>query len=290
MSKYGTMRIYFISFLFFHTKMQVHFCIRGRLGNAIFRYMASAIMCIITKGQYICKAESENDHKNRLVLSDDIFYKISSMLLNDTQIYNLNNLSNIIMSEFYQHDAIYKKYKSQIIEFIEKNDNHYVITDGVNAGDKNCEKYNMSDILNTPISFSKIYKNVLHLRLEDFVTHNLFIPVNRIIELFEKNIINPDDTLCIVCKKITTPFENEYMNTLKYFFQVNKKINIVIEHNDTLTDYYIMKEATNLICSKSTMSWAAAFFSTKIQKCYMPNYEESINSTCKYPIDNTVLY
>ena len=51
-----------------------------------------------------------------------------------------------------------------------------------------------------------------------------------------------------------------------------------------------MKEANTLICSMSTLSWCAAFFSDKIQKCYMPDYEIKVNSTCKKPIDNTELY
>ena len=63
-----------------------------------------------------------------------------------------------------------------------------------------------------------------------------------------------------------------------------------LEHNDTITDFYIMKEAELLICSKSTLSWCAAFFSDKIQKCYLPDYITTANSTCKYPIDNTELY
>ena len=63
-----------------------------------------------------------------------------------------------------------------------------------------------------------------------------------------------------------------------------------LEHNDTITDFYIMKESELLICSKSTLSWCAAFFSDKIQKCYLPDYNETANSSCKYPIDNTELY
>ena len=51
-----------------------------------------------------------------------------------------------------------------------------------------------------------------------------------------------------------------------------------------------MKSAEILICSNSTLSWCAAFFSVNIQKCYLPNYTNSANCTCKYPIDNTELY
>jgi hypothetical protein len=260
--------------------MQVYFNIRGRLGNAIFRYLASAVICINNNGEYKCIEHMKQHMKE---INDIDFQNISKLLLNGD---NLESpYKSISMTGFYQHDTIYKKYKKQIIEFI-LNNNHEIITDGVNAGDNNCEKYKMLDILNTPPIFTKRYKNVLHIRLEDFVTHNLYLPVKRIITLFQtRSILDTGDILCIVCKAPTTSFEKNYINELQNFLKKEKNIKTVIESNNTITDYYIMKEATTLICSKSTLSWCAAFFSTIIQTCYMPDYETSINSTCKYPID-----
>jgi hypothetical protein len=145
----------------------------------------------------------------------------------------------------------------------------------------------MMDIICTPPTFTKRYKNVLHIRLEDFVTHGLYLKVDRILSLLDKNILH--DSVCIVCKKPVTNFENLYIREIiKHAF--NKKIRVFLEYNDTLTDYYIMKESELLICSKSTLSWCAAFFSDKIKKCYLPEYDISPNSTCKLPIDNTELY
>lgn len=268
--------------------MQINFCIRGRLGNAIFRYLASAVMCINNNGDYIC-----GNSWSMPQIDDEKFQLISNLLLTNTYTKppNMETLS-VSMTGFYQHDAIYKKYKMQIIDFITNNKNHEIITDGILAGDNNCEKYKMVDILYTPATFTKKYKNVLHLRLEDFVTHNMYIPVSRIIDLFRKYTISDSNTICIVCKTPSTPFEKNYIKELQNFLKNEKKTETIIESNDTLTDYYIMKEATNLICSKSTLSWCAAFFSTSIQTCYMPEYEASVNSTCKYPNDNadTFLY
>jgi hypothetical protein len=82
----------------------------------------------------------------------------------------------------------------------------------------------------------------------------------------------------------------EYIDTIKDFLN-NNDIIFHIENNDVLTDYYVMKEAEVLICSVSTLSWAAAYFSEKIHKCYMPDYQIRGNGmTCKYPINNTILY
>lgn len=259
--------------------MKVNFITRGRLGNAIFRYLASVIICLYYNGIYTI-----GEHYN-FNCNDDIFLKIVKGIENNNLIHLLSE--NINMNCFYQHDNIYKINKNKIINFINNHKEHYVLTDGINAGDGNCEKFYMSEILNTPINFTKKYKNVLHVRLEDFVTHNLFLPNIRIINLLQKNIINNE--LCIVCKKPISDFEHEYIKNIVNYCQQNNIV-VILEHNDTLTDYYIMKESELLICSKSTLSWCSAFFSNCIKKCYMPNYEISDNSTCKYPIDNTELY
>ena len=262
--------------------MIVNFCIRGRLGNAIFRYMASAIMCISYKGTYSINSRQTSD------CNDEMFVQIIESIINNGQSAPYNRfITGVNMTHFYQHDLIYKLHKPQIINFIKNNPQHYVLTDGVNPGDQNCEKFNMIDIVNTHPTFNKRYKNVLHVRLEDFVTHNLYLKVDRILALLDKNILS--DSLCIVCKKPVTNFEKSYIQQV-VDYALNKKIHMFLEHNDTITDYYILKEAELLICSKSTLSWCAAFFSDKIKKCYLPDYDISPNSTCKAPIDNTELY
>ena len=258
--------------------MNVNFYIRGRLGNAIFRYLACTIMCLYHNGIYTINNQQRND------CDDDLFIKIMNNIIKNEQI--KLNTNGVNMVSYYQHDTIYKMNKEKIIEYINNNPSHYIVTDGVNAGDGCYEQFLMKDILHTPTTFTKKYKNVLHVRLEDFVTHNLYLDVNRIIQLLEKGIIN--ESLCIVCKKPETEFEHTYIKQITDF--INNKFKVFLEHNDTLTDYYIMKEAELLICSKSTLSWCAAFFSNNITKCYLPNYATTPNSTCKYPIDNTELY
>jgi hypothetical protein len=261
--------------------MFINFCLTGRLGNAIFRYMACVIMCIYYDGIY-----SINNNQNYNCNDEQFIEIIKNIINNKNKSFN-KNIIGINMTCYYQHDLIYKLHKSLILDFIRKNPLHYIMTDGINAGDKNYEKYYMIDIINTPETFNKKYKNVLHIRLEDFVTHNLYVKVERIIDLLKKNILS--DSLCIVCKKPVTDFENNYIQQITEYL-LNKKIEFFLEHNNVLTDYYIMKEAELLICSKSTLSWCASFFSDKIQKCYLPDYIETSNSTCKFPIDNTELY
>jgi hypothetical protein len=159
--------------------------------------------CINNNQQYNCSDEEFYDIANNLILCQTANLNYSSM-----------KLKSINMTEYYQHDTIYKYYKKEIINFIKKNKDHVVLSDGINAGDNHCETFKMIDIITTPQSFSKIYKNVLHVRLEDFVQHNLYIPCERIIQLLENNIVI--DSLCIVCKRPTTEFELNYLKTMLF--------------------------------------------------------------------------
>jgi hypothetical protein len=154
--------------------MKVNFTIKGRLGNAIFRYLACSILCIYYDFEYVI---NEDQNSN---CSDDKFCLITNNLNNNDMINSLN------MTEYYQHDAIYKKNKDLLLKFIKNHPEHYILTDGVNAGDGKYEKYFMINILNTSPNFTKKHKNVLHLRLEDFVSLNLVLPVHRIIQLLKK--------------------------------------------------------------------------------------------------------
>lgn len=256
--------------------MEVNFVILGRLGNAIYRYMAAAIICIVYNGNYIVNIRQTNN------LTDNDFYNI---FINN----NKRNLNSINLVGYYKHDKIYNYYKEAIKKFIRDNPTHYILTDGIKAGDSNCQKFYMSDIIKTATNFKKKYELVLHLRLEDFVTHNLYIKKERIVELLDK--IELSNKICIVCNKPETEFEINYIKYIIDFLK-NKDVNTIIESNDVLTDYYIMKEAKILICSKSTLSWCAAFFSENIQVCYFPDYniERPDAVTCKKPIDDTILY
>ena len=115
----------------------------------------------------------------------------------------------------------------------------------------------------------------------------MFINKERIKNIFDTLVI---DNICIVCKSPYTQFEKDYINDICLFLR-SKDININLEHNDVLTDYYIMKEAETLIVSNSTLSWCAAYFSNKIKKCFFPEYNVcKIQPTCKNIIDNTIFY
>ena len=260
--------------------MNFIFNVNGRLGNAIFRYMAAIVMCIKYSGNYLLSTNNIDYN-----LTDKDFFEINS---NNPKLKN----ANYLMIDYYHHDNIYKYYKNLIIEIINKN-NHSIITDGTNAGDGNNQIFYMKNIINTPNTFNKIYDIVFHIRLGDKVNINQIISLQKILNLINnfKNISY--DKICIVCDKCTTNYEIIFINNVKNSLDKKFNTNVIFESNDILTDFYIMSNCKILICSISTLSWAAAFFSKTIEKCYMPNHNPILTNnfcTCYYPIDNTELY
>ena len=186
-----------------------------------------------------------------------------------------------------------------MLEYMENNKDHYILTDGIKAGDGNREKFYIKDIINTPDTFNKYYDVVLHIRLEDKLqvftqidnkTSNITLSLNSIKNLVDD--IEFTSNSCIVVNKPSDNFENNFINELVLYIKKKKNINIKIESNDILTDFHIMKNAQVLICSVSTISWCAALLSTNIKKCYMPDYPKEVNEYgfCKNPIENTILY
>lgn len=259
--------------------MTVYFFPRGRLGNAIFRYFACSLFCM-SYGQEYSVTQSSRDCS----VSDDMFIQwMNGMFIDKVHV-------DLFFAGYYQHDKIYKERKDELMKYMKNHLDHFVLTDGVTAGDGHLEQFFIRDLLYEPVGFSKIYDTVIHIRLDDHVTHGLNIRVEYIIEILER--IPIVDNSCIVVQKPTTDFEREYLRSIIDFVFVKYGVNISVESNDTLTDYYIMKNARVLLCSMSTLSWAAAFLSDKIEKCYFPDHAMPHGPHCsmKSPIDNTELY
>ena len=101
-----------------------------------------------------------------------------------------------------------------------------------------------------------------------------------------------DKKIWIVVEHVTNENDKRFLEKCINWFET-KNIPIHIESNELLIDFNIMKQTKILVCSMSTLSWMAAYFSKILEKCYMPNYilyGERKNQTFKKPIENTVLY
>ena len=280
--------------------MNILFRAKGRLGNALFRYLGCTIFSLKYNLPYVTQPVNII-HKNDISgnITDYIFKLPWDDMLFDQFIEfdkkgeypPLPNSIHIEFVGFYQHDTIYKKYKNEILEYIRINkEKHYVITDGVNAGDGNKEKFYLKDIIDTPFNFSKFYDFVLHIRLGDKVDYGITLSIEAI-KNFIKTIEIPSNS-CIVVNTPKNEYENNFLDEIVEYIHSTKKVKIKIESNSIITDFHIMKNAKTLACSVSTISWCAAYFSKRIKKCYMPDYTKEINpfGKCKKPIDNTELY
>lgn len=267
--------------------MKVIFTYRGRLGNAIFRYMACAIICIKYGAEYTTLKNYSN-----AIINDINFNKIIEYIDKNIN----NNLSdlNYLMNDFYHHDKIYMKYKKEIIDFINNNPDHFIITDGITAGDGNLQTYNVKNLINTPTNFNKYYDMVFHIRLGDFVTADVVIDIKFILNLIDQILFNEYkiNKIAIVCEKPTTEYEKQYLKQI--INKLHEKINceIVIESNDSITDFNIIKNCKILVASNSTLCWCGSFYSSTIEKCYMPNSEHRhfAKYTFKSFIKNTTFY
>ena len=318
----------------------------GRLGNALFRYFACAIINIRNPSLSYClkedfideeKSDSEAftfypgvDHEGDDIASSSPlvvayntlgFYKHiieidklksnvyinkenghgiyikKTITINDDNFLAFINKKleyfNIKMKGFFQLGHLYLEYKPQILNYILKHQHeHYIITD-------TNQKFLMRDLLNdTNLPLEKQYDIVIHIRLGDFNGRPDYIELKYYLSLFETIdwlALGASKRICILFDPSSSkPGDCVYIEECMQWFKV-REIPITIESNSLLMDFNIMKQAEVLICSMSTLAWAAAYLSNRLKKCYMPDYNfyEITHRRILYfkkPIENTILY
>lgn len=278
----------------------------GRFGNAVFRYMAYVML---QKGSNHFKYILDTDFSNIRdtdTKDDGMPYAKPTTVINEDNFFDFINTenpenpdnpnvsklptnTNISLHGYFQYDKIYLQNKSYILDFIEQHKNeHLVRTDN----ETHLTKHIIDDMLLEP---SKRYENVIHIRLGDFNGRPDFIETEYMLQLFEKIKDIFYKKTAIVIETPTSDVDKKYLNTILEWFKDNSIPVPVIESNDMLTDYNIMKQAKTVISSMSTLCWVAAYFSKSLEKIYMPNYnffdiEDRKKGYFKTPIENTVLY
>jgi len=252
----------------------------GRLGNAIFRYLASSVFSIIYKTdriQFLDENYQQVLKNNHSVMTDDFFIGWKELIEYGTEP-NMGINKIYLFNGYFQHDNIYVKYKTELLKYIERNKEDLLISEVAGVADV----YFSKNLIEKPPN-TRTYDVVVHLRLEDFVELGQVIHPESIKSVLD-TIRAP--SYCFVVNKPKTDVELKY---LEYF---KKRFNVVVESNDVITDYHIMRNAKTLICSCSTLSWAAALLSVTVEKVYMPNYQRTDrpHETFRKPIENTVAY
>ena len=254
--------------------------------------MNDKVLCFNTLGYLKNNINLHNLQSNQYINNETghgLFVKNNITITDNNFLYFLDkNVShaNIIMYGQFQFDQIFLEYKIDILQFIEQNKNsHYIKTDRQ-------QTFLIKDIVDDVVlPQSKIYDIVIHIRLGDFNGRPDFIEYEYYEKLFE-SIDLYDKKICIVIEHVTNENDKRFLEKCINWFET-KNIPIHIESNELLIDFNIMKQTKILVCSMSTLSWMAAYFSKILEKCYMPNYilyGERKNQTFKKPIENTVLY
>mgnify|MGYP001329972207 CR=1 FL=1 len=258
---------------------QIFFEPKGRLGNALFRYFAIAL--VLQNSPNLTYGGLNKNRHSFKELGDESYKDI--ILNNRFELENIDN--NLLFSGYYQLQEL-SNYRDKIKQFLYNNQEHAIYNNPY-------QEFKIKNIVNKPDQLN-IYDIVIHIRLEDFIIIDEFISCENIIKLL--NGITPNffinSKTAIVVNKPKTEFEKNHIHQIKTWFD-NNNISINIESNDILTDFHIMKEAKKLICSNSTMSWCAALLSDNIDTCYMPDYkirQDRTFQTLKRPIKNTILY
>ncbi len=240
---------------------------RGRLGNSLFRYFASIVISLKSPLHKYSDVKHNND--SIVAINDAMFLQIVKNMAVPS--------ANIHLSGYYQYQEL-AEYKEHILRYIKTNSQDTLHTD------RN-ETFIVGDLMNTNVP---VYEYVIHIRLEDFVDIHEFIPVDVLIQALRDIPLN--GIVAIVMNKAKTEFEKEYLNKILEYLS-SRKIYPKIESNSIKEDFAIMRNCKNLICSKSTISWCAAFLSERMEICYMPDYTIfREHQTMKMPHKHTVLY
>jgi GR25 family glycosyltransferase involved in LPS biosynthesis len=235
----------------------------------------------LISNKYINKDNGQGIYvKNTLTLNDDTFFGL---------FYKKLEYFNVLMDDFFQFGYIYLKYKPQLLTYMETHKKKHVIQTDIN------ERFFISDVIDELLLPSdKHYDIAVHIRLGDFNGRPDFIEVEHYLRLFESMLdVFEGQKICLVYQPMGKTIDNDYIMTCLRWFQ-DHNIPIRIESNALLMDFNIMKQAAILVCSMSTLSWTAAYFSKQIQCCYMPNYNfystERQSFFFHKPIPNTILY
>ena len=242
---------------------------RGRFGNCIFRYLASRLFCILYDYKFIKDAIP-----GMIPIDDNTFLIWKNLVLTkDTLIQFEHPYFSFEM--YYQHDSIYRKFKSELLEYIENHKDEELITD------RN-EIYTAKDLISIPPVLPYAYNTVVHLRIEDYFINDCVIhplSISKVLESCEGPYLfihKPEESN--YDKKYIEYFKKQYPSS--YFFTGN-----------VVDAYNLMRTSLVLVCGTSTLSWAAALLSTVNEKVYMPrNICKESHSTFQYPNDNTEIY
>jgi hypothetical protein len=243
---------------------------RGRFGNAVFRFLASRLFCILFNYS-ISNVETKDYY---ISFTDENFIEwMKQILLNNTLL--IISEPYIEFGGYYQHDTIYRLFKKELIDYIINNPDDTIVTDEK-------EKFKCITLLGEKPTVSFNYKTVVHLRIEDFIDFGLAMNPLCLDPVLEKC----EEPFLFVHKPVENTNDEKYINYFK-----KKYPNSYFYTEDLILSYNIMRHAEVLVCSRSTLSWVSALFNEVNVKTFIPkNYGLYSHETFQYPNDTTEVY
>jgi hypothetical protein len=242
---------------------------KGRLGNALFRYCITRLFTIVYGHKEL--SECKVDLLSLFNISDELFVQFFSEMSPQNQGL-LERTPPLLFHGFYQHDHQITTMKAQLRDYILSHPNEVIKDD---RGETFQSSFILSPLVSPP------YESLVHLRLEDFISHNLVMDPRCILPILQ---ILPKPIYLLV-KEPSTPLEKKYISYLQSHVQCE------VLSGDVITDYNRMRNAKYLVCSRSTLSWMAAFWNDVHKVIFMPQQKyKCTHETFQYPSQNVLTY
>jgi hypothetical protein len=260
---------------------------RARLGNAVFRYFASSLFCII----YGAERSDRWTRGRTVVFSDEMFVEWSKAVLRACAagapappLPEEWLDKDLLFDGYYQHDRIYVTFRAELLEWMHTHPDDALSAEGANVG----HRCLVRDLLEPPPGHTPAPPDsvVLHLRLEDFVQNDAVIHPEYVKNAVDSLMRDKAHHVLIVVKRPETDLERNYIAYFARFFFVT------IQSSDLMQDFHTLKSATTMVASCSTLGWCATFLSNSLTELLMPDYPlgRRLHETFRRPIANTRFY
>jgi len=260
--------------------MQIYASNKGGFGNVVFTHFAAILFTILFDAEMVhinAIEEQEYYMQNFKHINDEHFLQIINERIN-----NQNTIIDLsekyVLVGLYQHDTIYLKYKTEIIKYITDHPEIKIFTSHYPW------IYHYKNIIEP--KQTKKYDIAIHVRLGDFVELGWTMNPHDMKNIIDMLPIKKNTTVAIVTNETNKVVDSQYIRYIQELIP-----NSVLEmHMNPMIDYNILRNAKQLVCSCSTLSWIASIFGRKNQIVYFPNYKPRWNHETFRKPHNRVLY
>jgi len=219
----------------------------GRFGNQLFRYLICKVFTVRFGHKYVDR--SDFHHEDPLVIGEEDVGKY----LDGTK--SVKN-RHLVCRGYFQKSELFVKDREALLRLIcSKTNNDTFVMDGRRYSIREClvESKHSVQIKSEDV--------VMSVRLDDFLqlpcpTSDILPPTYYIDAL---TTLNPSGTLYIVVDALKYSWEHKYLD---YF----KKWKPVVIQNTLVHDIALMRDASTLIHSNSSLCWIISFLSPKVKR------------------------